>query len=68
MSDGAYILPHEGIAFQMQERWLRCSERAREFTAWNIGKFPPGTLPHVIAEAYDADAMAIELQASEDRP
>jgi len=68
MSDGAYILPHEGRAFEMQERWLKCSDHARHFAAMNLGRFPAGTLPHTIAEAYDKDAMATQIEATEELP
>lgn len=40
------------FARNLSARWLRCSERAREFAAYYGGRFAP-LLPHVVAEQFD---------------
>lgn len=60
----SYCLPAEGQAYELEQRWLACSEPARYWTAMNLGRFPFGTLPHVIAEAYDRDELAVQVEAS----
>jgi hypothetical protein len=45
----------------MSIRWESCSEAARKFAAFNVGKYD--ILPHVIAEAYDKDPIGMTLAA-----